>query len=186
VNLKAAGVPTAGKHSENSVFTYAGLNARDIVPVWRKSMKRVGLGIIFAVGLTAVAAWSQTAVQFYETVPLTPNSKIQYATPLENDASRTVQLATNTYPPLVNGACAADAPGCNFHRHFGDQWNTVMEGELTFTIKGQPPRTLKVGDAVYIPRGAVHRNRNLTDKPARTVELLIMDKDKPILELVAE
>jgi quercetin dioxygenase-like cupin family protein len=139
--------------------------------------------------LAAVAAWSQTAVKFYDTAPGTPefpNSKIHYATPLENDASRTVQLATNTYPPLVNGACIAGSPGCDFHRHFGDQWNTVVEGELTLTIKGQPPRTLKVGDAVYLPRGTVHRNRNLTDKPTRTVELLVMDKDRPVVELVPE
>ncbi len=40
------------------------------------------------------------------------------------------------------------------------------------------------GDSVYIPRGTVHRNQNLTDKPARTIELNIMDKDKPLLEPV--
>jgi quercetin dioxygenase-like cupin family protein len=54
------------------------------------------------------------------------------------------------------------------------------------TIKGQEPRTLKVGDSAYIPRGTVHRNQNLTDKPARTIELNIMDKDKPLLELVTQ
>ena len=54
------------------------------------------------------------------------------------------------------------------------------------TIKGQAPRTLKVGDSVYIPRGTVHRNQNMTDKPARSIELNIMDKDKPALELVTE
>ena len=60
----------------------------------------------------------------------------------------------------------------------------MQEGEVTLTIKGQEPRTLKVGDSVYIPRGTVHRNQNLTDKPARSIELNIMDKDKPALELV--
>jgi hypothetical protein len=39
---------------------------------------------------------------------------------------------------------------------------------------------------VYIPRGTVHRNQNMTDKPARSIELNIMDKDKPALELVTE
>jgi hypothetical protein len=37
---------------------------------------------------------------------------------------------------------------------------------------------------VHIPRGTVHRNENLTDKPARSIELNIMDKDKPGLGLV--
>jgi quercetin dioxygenase-like cupin family protein len=60
----------------------------------------------------------------------------------------------------------------------------VQEGEVTFTIKGQAPRTLKAGDSVYIPRGTVHRNQNLTDKPARSIELVIIDKDKPQAEAV--
>jgi quercetin dioxygenase-like cupin family protein len=33
-------------------------------------------------------------------------------------------------------------------------------------IQGQAPRMLKAGDSAYIPRGTVHRNQNLTDKPA--------------------
>ena len=56
----------------------------------------------------------------------------------------------------------------------------MQEGEVTFTIKGQPPRVLKAGDWVYIPRGTIHRNQNLTDKPARSVELNLMDKGKPV------
>lgn len=95
--------------------------------------------------------------------------------PLEGDANREVKLQTVVFPP--GGATA-------FHIHPGDQWETVQEGEITFTIKGQEPRVLKVGDAVYIPRGTIHRNQNLTDKPARTVELVIVDKGKPGLTVV--
>ena len=29
---------------------------------------------------------------------------------------------------------------------------------------------------VYIPRGTVHRNQNLSGQPVRTVELMIVDK----------
>jgi quercetin dioxygenase-like cupin family protein len=126
--------------------------------------------VIIATGIVAAAAWSQTP-------PPNPNVKIYYTTPLENDASRTVRLQSVTIPA---GA------GNQFHRHPGDQWAAVQEGEVTLTIKGQTPRTLKVGDSIYIPRGTVHRNQNLTDKPARSIELNIMDKDKPGLELVNE
>jgi quercetin dioxygenase-like cupin family protein len=124
--------------------------------------------VIAAVGMVAAAAWSQTP-------PANPNVKIYYTTPLENDASRIVRLQSVNIP----------AKGGNeFHRHPGDQWSAVQEGEVTLTIKGQEPRTLKVGDSVYIPRGTVHRNQNLTDKPARSIELNILDKDKPALEPV--
>ena len=124
---------------------------------------------IVATAIAAAAAWSQQAP-----AP-NPNVKIYYTTPLEKDPSRIVRLQSVTIP----------AKGGNeFHRHPGDQWAAIQEGEVTLTIKGQEPRTLKVGDSVYIPRGTVHRNQNLTDKPARSIELNIMDKDKPALELV--
>jgi quercetin dioxygenase-like cupin family protein len=126
--------------------------------------------VIVTTAIAAAAAWSQTPAP-------NPNVKIYYTTPLENDASRTVRLQSVTIPP---------GQGNQFHRHPGDQWAAVQEGEVTLTIKGQAPRTLKVGDSVYIPRGTVHRNQNMTDKPARSIELNIWDKDKPGLELVTE
>ncbi|HEY7300825.1 MAG TPA: cupin domain-containing protein [Xanthobacteraceae bacterium] len=125
---------------------------------------------IAATGIAAFAAWSQAPAS-------NPNVKVYYNTPLEKDPSRTVRLQAVTFPPGM---------GNQFHRHPGDQWTAVQEGEVTLTIKGQPPHTLKVGDSFYIPRGTVHRNQNLTDKPARTIELNIMDKDKPGLEPVTE
>lgn len=116
------------------------------------------------------AAWSQTP-------PANNNVKIYYTTPLEHDASRIVRLQSVNLPPNS---------GNEFHRHPGDQWAAVQEGEVTLTVKGQPPRLLKAGDSVYIPRGTVHRNQNLTDKPARSIELVILDKDKPALEQVGD
>ena len=126
--------------------------------------------VIAATGIVAATAWSQTPAP-------NPNVKVYYTTPLENDASRTVRLQSVTIPA---------GQGNQFHRHPGDQWAAVQEGEVTLTIKGQEPRTLKAGDSFYIPRGTVHRNQNLTDKPARSIELNIWDKDKPGLELVTE
>jgi quercetin dioxygenase-like cupin family protein len=59
-------------------------------------------------------------------------------------------------------------------------------GEVTFTIKGEPPRILKAGDTVYVPRGTIHRNQNLSNMPARSIELNITDKDKPQTEQVPD
>jgi quercetin dioxygenase-like cupin family protein len=126
-------------------------------------------GAIVAVGMAVATAWSQAPSAFEVTR--------YFATPLEHDATRDVRLQSVILPP---GA------GNQFHRHNGDQWAAIQEGEVTFTIKGQPPRVLKVGDNVYIPRGTVHRNQNLSDKPARSIELNIMDKDKPQTEPVTE
>jgi quercetin dioxygenase-like cupin family protein len=95
--------------------------------------------------------------------------------PLEGDSSREVRLLTVVVP------AAGATP---FHTHAGDQWEMIQEGELTYTIKGQAPKVMKVGDAMHIPRGTVHRNQNLTDKPARTVELTIADKNSPARQVV--
>jgi quercetin dioxygenase-like cupin family protein len=103
--------------------------------------------------------------------------KPYFQMPLEKDPSRVVRMQNVT---LLPGA------GNTFHRHPGDQWWTIQEGEITFTIKGQQPRVLKAGDYVYVPRGTVHRNQNLTNRPARAVELNITDKDKPQTEQVPD
>jgi quercetin dioxygenase-like cupin family protein len=103
--------------------------------------------------------------------------KPYFQMPLEKDPSRVVRMQNVT---LLPGA------GNTFHRHPGDQWWTIQEGEITFTIKGQQPRVLKAGDYVYVPRGTVHRNQNLSNRPARAVELNITDKDKPQTEQVPD
>jgi quercetin dioxygenase-like cupin family protein len=125
--------------------------------------------VIAATGFVAAAAWSQAPRQ-------PPFQATRYfETPLEKDGTRVVRLQSELMPP---------GSGNEFHVHPGDQWSAVQEGEVTFTIKGQPPRVLKAGDSIYVPRGTVHRNQNLTDKPARAINLNIMDKDKPQTEQV--
>ena len=128
--------------------------------------------IIVATGMVAAAAWSQAPQQ----VPGFQASRY-FEMPLEKDASRVVRLQSVVIPA---GA------GNTFHRHPGDQWWAVQEGEVTFTVKGEPPRVLKAGEFVYVPRGTVHRNQNLSGRPARSIELNITDKDKPQTEPVTE
>jgi quercetin dioxygenase-like cupin family protein len=125
------------------------------------------LAMAIAAGTIATAASAQTS-----TSPTGPAFSTRFfTTPLENDASRVVQMQMQLHLP--------NRPGNGFHTHNGDQWEAVVEGEITFTVKGQPPRVLKAGEFVYIPRGTIHRNENKSNLPTRTMELLIMDKDKP-------
>ena len=113
------------------------------------------------------AAFAQTS-----TSPTGPAFSTRFFnTPLENDPSREVRLQMQLHLP--------SRAGNPFHTHSGDQWEAVVEGEITFTVRGQEPRVLKAGESVYIPRGTVHRNENKSTQPTRTIELLIMDKGKP-------
>jgi quercetin dioxygenase-like cupin family protein len=126
--------------------------------------------VLVATGMLAATAWSQTAPGPFQ-------NKRYFTMPLEKDPAREVGLQSVTMPP---GA------GNQFHRHPGDQWTAVQEGEVTFTIKGQPPQVLKAGESNHVPRGTIHRQQNLTDKPARYIEMRIFDKDKPASEAVVE
>src|SRR5882724_3806379 len=98
--------------------------------------------VIVACGMIAAAALSQQRQQ----QPPAPGfqAKPYFEMPLEKDPSRQVRLQSVVIPP---GA------GNQFHRHPGDQWWAVQEGEVTFTVRGQPPRLMKAGDYVYV-RGA--------------------------------
>jgi quercetin dioxygenase-like cupin family protein len=130
----------------------------------------VAAAVIAGVGMIAATAFTQT--------PESRTPPLQYiTTPLEGDATREVRLQSVTLPP---------GGGNTFHRHPGDQWVTIQEGEIQFIIKGQQPRVMKTGEAIHVPRGVVHRNQNVSDKPARTVELVIVDKDKPRTEQVPD
>jgi quercetin dioxygenase-like cupin family protein len=127
---------------------------------------------ILASGMVAAVAWSQ---------PSQPNSQFRptpyFQMPLEKDPSRVVRLQSVIIPAGASN---------QFHRHPGEQWWAVQEGEVTYTIKGQPARVLKVGEWVHVPRGTVHRNQNLSNAPARAIELNITDKDVPQTEQVRE
>ena len=129
--------------------------------------------IIVATGMVGAAALSLAAQSEQPGSGFQP--KPYFEMPLEKDPSRQVRLQSVVIPA---GA------GNQFHRHPGDQWWAVQEGEVTFTVKGQAPRVLKPGDFVYVPRGTIHRNQNLTSRPVRSIELNITDKDKPQTEQV--
>jgi quercetin dioxygenase-like cupin family protein len=132
------------------------------------------LAVVMALGTMATAASAQTS-----TSPTGPAFSTRFfTTPLDKDPSRVVQMQMQLHLP--------NRPGNGFHTHSGDQWEAVIEGEITYTVKGQPPRVLKAGESVYIPRGTIHRNENKGTVPARTMELLIRDKDKPQNTPVAE
>jgi quercetin dioxygenase-like cupin family protein len=121
---------------------------------------------------------TQVGVKFTPTphsLVLQPQNVPHIKSPLEGDPTKEVWLCQILVPAKK---------GDEFHRHPGDRWVTVLEGELVFTIKGGEARTLKDGESLYIPRGTIYRNENLSDKVARTVEFLILDKGKPQTEVI--
>jgi quercetin dioxygenase-like cupin family protein len=131
----------------------------------RRSM--LTLAIIAMAGTIATAASAQTS-----TSPTGPAFSWRFfTTDLDKDPTRDVQMQMQLHLP--------NRAGNGFHSHNGDQWEVVIEGEITFTVKGQAPKVLKAGEFVYIPRGTIHRNENKSNAPTRAIELMIKDKGKP-------
>ena len=120
--------------------------------------------IATAAGFMAGAAWSQAPQQGPRFEP-----KPYFQMPLENDPSRVVRLQSVVIPA---GA------GNQFHRHPGDQWWAVQEGEVTYTIAARPqgrrvclraarhrsPQSEHVGHAGTLDRAQHHRQGQAADR----------------------
>jgi len=78
------------------------------------------------------------------------------------------------------------APGVAFgkHTHPGEEIIYVLEGQLEYQLEDKPPVTLKAGDVLFIPAGAVHSARNPGSVPGSELATYIVEKGKPLLTLV--
>ncbi|NEX63766.1 cupin domain-containing protein [Noviherbaspirillum galbum] len=74
------------------------------------------------------------------------------------------------------------APGATAgrHSHPGDEISYVLEGETELLIDGEPPRTVKAGEAFVIPAGKVHDARNSGTVPAKLIGVYAVEKGKPL------
>ena len=77
------------------------------------------------------------------------------------------------------------APGVAFarHSHPGAEIAYVLEGTLEYELDGKPPVTLKAGEALFIPSGAVHTAKNVGPGNAAELATYIVEKAKPLLTL---
>jgi Cupin domain len=134
--------------------------------------KLIIAGVLATTCMFAPAAWSQ------ETMPA--RQTIRYFTiSLEKELTREVELVSITVPP---------GGGNPFHRHPGDQWTAVQDGEVTFTIKGQPPsraQRRRTGTNYYFanagndfnpcssaaPCQTLHKINTITFQPGDTINL---------------
>jgi quercetin dioxygenase-like cupin family protein len=77
------------------------------------------------------------------------------------------------------------APGVVFprHSHPGEEIVYVVEGLLEYQLEGKPPVTLKAGDVLFIPHGAIHAVKNVGSGNAAELATYIVEKGKPLLVL---
>ena len=79
-------------------------------------------------------------------------------------------------------------PGASFprHSHPGEEFIYVLKGTWVYQLDGQPPITVKAGETLFIPYGAVHSAKNVGGETGIELATHVIEKGKPLLSLAKE
>ena len=69
------------------------------------------------------------------------------------------------------------------HFHHGDEFHFVLAGEWAAEVEGRPTHLMKAGDSQYVPRELWHGGWVVSSGPMRLLGIMIVEKDKPIIEM---
>ena len=74
-------------------------------------------------------------------------------------------------------------PGVKFprHSHPGEEIIYVLTGLLEYQVGDGPAITLKAGDVLFIPAGAIHTAKNVGTGPGAELATYIVAKGKPLV-----
>jgi quercetin dioxygenase-like cupin family protein len=73
------------------------------------------------------------------------------------------------------------------HTHRGEEIVYVLEGApLEYQVEGRPSVTLKPGDVLFIPAGAVHAAKNVGNRKGAELATYIVLKGQPLLSEVRD
>jgi len=92
---------------------------------------------------------------------------------------RRVEVPGSTYEVVVVLVEVPANTSTGRHTHPGSVIGYLMEGSYTMMIEGRPPATLKPGDTLEVPAGAVHDERSGTT-PAKLLAVFTVEKGKPL------
>ena len=70
------------------------------------------------------------------------------------------------------------------HKHPGAEIIYVVEGSIEYQVEDKPPVTLKAGEVLFIPNRTIHSAKNVGDCKAVELATYIVEKGKPLIELV--
>lgn len=68
------------------------------------------------------------------------------------------------------------------HFHHGDEFHLVLSGEWDAQVEGKPDHIMKPGDSQYVERERWHGGKVVSAEPLRLLGVMIVEKDKPIIE----
>jgi quercetin dioxygenase-like cupin family protein len=75
-----------------------------------------------------------------------------------------------------------EAPGgaqVGRHSHPGTEQGTLIEGEITIMLEGEPDKTYRSGDSWLIPAGVIH-DAKVGAMGSKAIVIYIVEKGKPL------
>ncbi len=138
-------------------------------------MVRAATIVVLLVGIAlGVAGHALVAAQSLPPIPGVSTTPL-VRTNLTGVDSKEVILAVTELAP------GAAAPR---HIHHGQEFVYVLEGVATTNVEGQPTRQIKAGDHLHRPFRVPHDLKNTGTTPVKIVSVFVVDKGKPLIELV--
>ncbi len=132
-----------------------------------KKKKNTLLSIMAIVGLTAFSISAQAQQQGVRRVDL---QKHDLSIPGHEAVQVRVELGPGVLFPR--------------HKHPGEEIIYVLEGLIEYKIDGKPAVTLKPGDVLFVPAGAIHSAKNVGTGNAAELATYIVDKTKPLSVII--
>lgn len=146
------------------------------MPATRPPIGRYRLAALAAAGLSLAAAASQGPGDAASRAPAQLPG-VTRADLLRDDLGIPGREILQT---RVDFAPGASAPR---HSHPGEETAYVLSGTLEYRLDGRPPVTVRAGEALFIPAGAVHAARNVGEGSASELATYIVDKSRPLITL---
>jgi quercetin dioxygenase-like cupin family protein len=132
--------------------------------------KFTATALVFAFTLSALTVAGSAADV------LKPTVRVLMRTTVSGDDSREAVVGVAEFPP---GASTGR------HTHPGDEYATVLEGQLEILADGQPIRHVEAGEAYHNLRDVVHETRNVRAVAAKVVSTFVIAKGQPISQPAA-
>jgi quercetin dioxygenase-like cupin family protein len=70
------------------------------------------------------------------------------------------------------------------HTHPGEEIIYVLEGTLEYQIEGEPAMTVKPGEVLFVPAGAIHSAKSVGSGNGAELATYVVEKGKPLITLV--
>lgn len=127
--------------------------------------------LAFALACLPLAVWPAAAQPAPPTIQIAPLLQQD----LGGQPGRELRMFDVGWPP---GAVLMP------HMHPGEEFATVLDGTVDVRQTGGEWRTVRPGEAYHNAEGVPHEARNPGPQPARSINVFVLEKGKPLVQPV--